>query len=253
MTWKTIGQSVTGTSHLQNGKGCEDAGSCRVHNLANGEYALVCFASDGAGSAAFATEASAAAVSAAHEFAEALLQDGRELTDSHLIALGEYIYDRLNEMAAAEEAPKNEFSCTLLGCIITPQKSGFLQIGDGAIIRNDGSGHFTQIWWPYNGEYQNSTAFIIDDPSLAHLQYKVIDEPVTEVALFTDGLQQLALNHVSMAVHQPFFAGLFPALRRAESEEHLSILNTRLAEYLSGNAINSRTDDDKTLLLATRE
>jgi hypothetical protein len=253
MNWKTIGQSVIGTSHLQNGKGCEDAGLCRVVTQANGEEALVCFASDGAGSAAFAAEASNAAVLAAHEFAEALLQDGRELTDSHLVALGEYIYDRLNEMAAAESAPKNEFSCTLLGCIITPHRSGFLQIGDGAIVRNDGSGHFTQIWWPYNGEYQNSTAFIIDDPRLANLQYKVIDEPVTEVALFTDGLQQLALNHVSMAVHQPFFTGLFPALRKAENEGHLSILNTRLAEYLSGNAINSRTDDDKTLLLATKE
>ncbi len=252
MNWKTIGQSVIGTSHLQNGKGCEDAGSCRVFTLADGEEALVCFASDGAGSAAFAAEASTAAVSAAHEFAEALLQDGRELTDSHLVALGEYIYDKLNEMATAQGAPKNEFSCTLLGCIITPKKSGFLQIGDGAIVRNDGSGHFTQIWWPYNGEYQNSTTFIIDDPALANLQYKVIDEPVTEVALFTDGLQQLALNHVSMAVHQPFFAGLFPALRKAENEEHLSILSTRLAEYLAGNAINGRTDDDKTLLLATR-
>jgi hypothetical protein len=55
-----------------------------------------------------------------------------------------------------------------------------------------------------------------------------------------------------MAVHQPFFANLFPALRRAENEEHLSILNERLAAYLSGDAINGRTDDDKTLLLATR-
>ncbi|WP_295667869.1 PP2C family serine/threonine-protein phosphatase [uncultured Mucilaginibacter sp.] len=253
MTWKTIGQSVIGTSHLQNGKNCEDAGASRIHRLSNGEDVLVCFASDGAGSAAYAAEASTAAVSAAHEFTEALLQDGRELTDGHLIALGEYIYDRLVELAAAKEVPKNEFSCTLLGCIITPKKSGFVQIGDGAIVRNDGSGHFTQIWWPYNGEYQNSTAFIIDDPSLALLQYKVIDEPITEIAIFTDGLQQLALNHVSMAVHQPFFAGLFPALRRAENEEHLSILNSRLADYLSGDIINNRTDDDKTLLLATRE
>ena len=252
MNWKIIGQSVIGTSHLQNGKNCEDAGGCRVVRLANGDDALVCFASDGAGSAAYAGEASVAAVSAAYDFAEALLLDGRELTDAHLVALGEYIYDRLVELAAATDVPKNEFSCTLLGCIITPARSAFVQIGDGAIVRNDGSGHFTQVWWPYNGEYQNSTAFIIDDPNLALLQYKVIDEPVTEVAIFTDGLQQLALNHVSMAVHQPFFANLFPALRRAENEEHLSILNSRLADYLSGDAINSRTDDDKTLLLATR-
>jgi len=252
MTWKTIGQSVIGTSHLQSGKGCEDAGSCQVIRLASGEEALVCFASDGAGSALHAAEASAVAVSAAHEFAETLLQEARELTDAHLVALCEYVYDRLESLASAGGTPKNEFSCTLLGCIVTPENTGFLQIGDGAIVRNDGSGHFTQVWWPYNGEYHNSTAFIIDDPGLAHLQYKVIDEPVTEVAIFTDGLQQLALNHITLAVHQPFFAGLFPALRRAENDEHLSILNLRLGDYLSGNAINGRTDDDKTLLLATR-
>jgi hypothetical protein len=253
MTWKVIGQSVIGTSHIQNGKSCEDASDCRVIIQPNGEDALVCFASDGAGSAAYAAEASTAAVLAAHEFTQALIEDGRDLTDAHLVALAEYIYDRLDEMAVAQGTPKNEFSCTLLGCIVTTQASGFIQIGDGAIVYNDGSGYFTQVWWPYNGEYQNSTAFIIDDPNLAHLQYKVIDRPVTEIAIFTDGLQQLALNHVSMAVHQPFFGNLFPALRRAESEEHLLILNSRLADYLSGYAINSRTDDDKTLLLATRE
>ncbi|HEY4326629.1 MAG TPA: PP2C family serine/threonine-protein phosphatase [Mucilaginibacter sp.] len=252
MIWKVIGQSVIGSSHLQNGKGCEDAGTYRVFTMPDDSEALICFASDGAGSAEYADQASAAAVSAAIEFALNLLGNGEDLTDASLLALGEHVYDRLCELADALRTPKNECSCTLLGCIILPEKAGFLQIGDGAIVRNDGYDHFTPIWWPSNGEYQNSTVFVIDDADLANLNYKVIDEPITEVALFTDGLQQLALNYESMTAHQPFFANLFPALRKAEISEHLSILTTRLSDYLSGSAISSRTDDDKTLLLATR-
>ncbi len=37
-----------------------------------------------------------------------------------------------------------------------------------------------------------------------------------------------------------------------ENAAHIDILNNRLARYLASDTINSRTDDDKTLLLATR-
>lgn len=252
MIWKIIGQSVIGSSHIQSGKGCEDAIQYETVTLADGDEALICFISDGAGSAQFAQEAAKASVAMATELAADLLADEKEPTDQHLLQIAEQVYDHLNEQANIAGVPKNEFSCTLLGFILLPKKAAFLQIGDGAIIRNDGSGHFTHIFWPHNGEYQNTTAFLIDNPNLPDLRTKIVDEAISEISIFTDGLQMLTLNHETETVHQPFFTDLFKWLRMAREEAHTSALNIKLTDYLSGPVINSRTDDDKTLLLATR-
>jgi hypothetical protein len=45
---------------------------------------------------------------------------------------------------------------------------------------------------------------------------------------------------------------MFKHLRLASSSGRLQALSTQLEGYLGSDAINNRTDDDKTLLLATR-
>ncbi|MDN3582527.1 PP2C family serine/threonine-protein phosphatase [Mucilaginibacter flavus] len=252
MIWKVIAQSVIGSSHVAGGRGCEDAVRyCQVP-LPDGDEALIGFVSDGAGSAAHAAEASTLAVNQSVQIVHNWIIAGKEIDDIALMELAEQVYDKLDQVAQKKEAALNEFSCTLLGFVLLPQKACFMQIGDGAIARNDGSGYFTHLWWPHNGEYQNTTAFLIDDPSLKNLKTKVIDESIAEVALFTDGLQMLALNNETETVHQPFLNDLFKVLRMTENAAHIDILNNRLAGYLASDTINSRTDDDKTLLLATR-
>ena len=252
MIWKVIGQSVIGSSHIQAGKTCEDAVRYSVTDLPDNEQALICFASDGAGSALHAAEASHFVVDKGVSILTSWINTNKTIDDAALIELAELLYDQLKSIADEREIALNEFSCTFLGAILFPDKSCFLQIGDGAIIRNDGFGNMTHVWWPHNGEYQNTTTFLIDDPNLPNLKTKIIYEPVQEVALLTDGLQMLALNNETESVHQPFFSTFFKVLRMTDNPEHVEILNNRLADYLSGDSINSRTDDDKTLLLATR-
>lgn len=252
MIWKVIAQSVIGTSHIAAGKTCEDAVHFCLAELPRGGEALICFVSDGAGSATYAAEASAAAVQQGTDIMRDWILAEKEIDDAALMELAEMIYDGLDTLAAEREVMLNEFSCTLLGYVILPEMACFMQIGDGAIVRNDGSGYFTHLWWPHNGEYQNTTTFLIDDPNLRNLKTKVIHESIAEVAIFTDGLQMLALNNETETVHQPFLNDLFKVLRMVENPEHIDILNNKLAGYLAGDTINSRTDDDKTLLLATR-
>lgn len=252
MIWKVIGQSVIGSSHIQSGKTCEDAFDYRLVNLAGDEQALICFVSDGAGSALYAAEASQLAVKTGVKLLAEWIDEDKDIDDAALVELTELVYDELKADADEKAVQLNEFSCTLLGFIILPEKACFLQIGDGAIVRSDGSDGFTHVWWPHNGEYQNTTTFVIDDPNLPNLKTRIINESIFEVALFTDGLQMLALNNETESVHQPFFNDLFKVLRMTRSQEHIDILNGRLLGYLSGDVINSRTDDDKTLLLATR-
>jgi hypothetical protein len=87
---------------------------------------------------------------------------------------------------------------------------------------------------------------------MPNLKIIKILEPVHEVALTTDGLQMLVLNNETSTLHQPFFTSLFKGLRIADDSEKIEILNKKLREYLSSSIINERTDDDKTLFLATR-
>lgn len=252
MTWKVIGQSVVGSSHVLVDRPCEDAINYRTITLKNGDDVLVGFVSDGAGSAMYAAEASATAVRIGVDLVNEMIDTRVIVNDRSVLILAENIFDNLKKQAEALGVPANEFSCTLLGFVIFPNKACFIQIGDGAIVRNDGSGHFTWVWWPHNGEYQNTTAFLIDDPNFSNLKTRVIEERIDEVAVFSDGLQMLALNYETETVHQPFFNDLLKWLRLAKEDDHIAILNKKLADYLNSDTINNRTDDDKTLLLATR-
>ena len=252
MIWKVIGQSVVGSSHVLVDRPCEDAISYRTIPLKTGDEVLVGFVSDGAGSAKYAAEASATAVKIGVELVLEMIAINVMINQRAALVIAENIFDNLKKQAEELGEPANEFSCTLLGFVIFPNKACFLQIGDGAIIRNDGTGHFTWLWWPQNGEYQNTTAFLIDDPNFANLKIRVIEERINEVAVFSDGLQMLALNTEEQNVHQPFFEPFFKYLRLADTTEKINVLNRKLAEYLNSALINERTDDDKTLFLATR-
>jgi len=252
MMWKTIGQSIAGTSHLQTGKACEDAVRYAIALQPDGGEVLVCCASDGAGSAKFAAEASLFLTGQIASLLCAEIRIGNELDEAALLEMFELVYDGFVEKANEVGEPLNEFSCTLLGCVVYAERAVFFQTGDGAIIRGDGSGGYVPVWWPQNGEYSNTTHFFIDDAAFSHVKMQCINEAVTEVGIFTDGLQMLALNYESLTVHQPFFTGMFKWLRKATTQDDTNILDKKLAAFLAGDLINSRTDDDKTLLLATR-
>lgn len=252
MSWKAIGQSVIGTSHTAAGKECEDAIAYRIVNTPDNHEVLICCASDGAGSALYAGWASEYTVNTVMEFATDLVANGNELDEGLLYTMLETVYEGLEKEAEEKEVELNEFSCTLLGCIATTTQTAFFQVGDGAIVRNDGSDFYTTVWWPENGEYQNTTSFLIDDSTFSNVNMQIINEGIDELAIFTDGLQLLALNIETQSVHQPFFSGMLKHLRMADDAQKTNVLYRKLGEYLDSAIINERTDDDKTLFLATR-
>jgi len=252
MIWKIIGKNVKGTSHAQSGKDCEDAVSYCMLNLPDTSEILVCCVCDGAGSARFAKDASVLVsefiVSA---FAKQIRQEV-EIDDVIIRQILETAFDKLSVLAEESNSPISEYSCTCLAAIVFEHKAIFLQIGDGVIVREDGSGSYTPVFWPYNGEYLNSTAFLVDDINFPFLKILCVGESIDEIALMTERLQNLTLNNESQGVHQPFFNDLFKWLRMAKQPEHVAVLQSKLESYLDSPVINNRTDDDKTLLLATR-
>lgn len=251
MKWKFIGESVIGTSHLQSGRICEDFISFELIQQPEQEI-LICCLSDGAGSAKYAADASSYVTKTTVEEIKKLIFKNEKINSASIYAIVELLYDNLELRAKQFTTTINEFSCTILGCILYEESSIFFQIGDGIIVREDNSGNYISIWLPQNGEYSNTTTFLIDDHNFGNLKILELNESINEIALTTDGLQMLILNNETNTLHQPFFLNLFKWLRQANTQEHINILQRKLNEYLSSSIINSRTDDDKSLFLATR-
>ena len=110
--------------------------------------------------------------------------------------------------------------------------------------------HFA--FWPTKGEYANVTEFVTDPMATEELQFDAGDMPIVDLAMFSDGLERLALDFNAGEVHAPFFSGLFPYLYRC-SPGHLLELESQMSAFLGSERVNARTDDDKTLILATRQ
>lgn len=254
--WKYTGTSVIGSSHLQMNHPCQDACLCQVFTTVEGENVLVAVASDGAGSACFSD---VGADLACHGFTEALrdhFSSGgkiEDITREFMVSLLESIRQTLSREAEQTETPLREYACTLLAAITGARSAVFFQIGDGAIViageeEPDGYGW---VFWPDKGEYDNTTLFITDCEAAENCRYEYTSSRITRIALFTDGLERLALVWRNQTVHTPFFTRLFTYLETAPSRDPEELAQP-LTAFFSSPMVNARTDDDKTLIIAER-
>jgi hypothetical protein len=256
--WKYIWASAVGTSHSLTGAPCQDSSGCRVFTAADGTRVLVAVASDGAGSASRSEEGSALACSLFLSEMEALFgeegdgdvrQVSREFLEGWLTSFRREVDLR----AEHEGLTARDFACTLLAAVVGEDCAAFAQIGDGAIVVPDPDepGEYNYVFWPEQGEYANQTYFATEDGAASRLQYDLVPHRVDEVAVLTDGLQNLALHFQSRTAHAPFFRPIFAWLRPAP-DDYSEKFTASLSGYLNSPAVNDCTDDDKTLILATR-
>lgn len=243
--WKALGESVAGTSHLAVNGECQDAVALRI--LGEGDGQILIFAlSDGAGSARYASDASKLCVEGFCRLAEKSVTDPAETVD--LLKCCEELHGILMERAKELEVAPRELAATVIGGVVTPNRAWFIHIGDGCIIREKDGGYHA-VTWPDSGEFVNTTVFLTSPDWKERAQCRVYDEPVTGIAAFTDGLQELVLEHANRSVHQPFFPGMMARLREPGDSFQLA---QPLRDFLASAPVNERTDDDKTLLLACR-
>jgi hypothetical protein len=140
-----------------------------------------------------------------------------------------------------------------LGLLIGESSAACLQVGDGVMVLADSEERtYNHVFWPDRGEYANMTHFVTQDDAIEHLQFESIGRRIVEAALLTDGLQTVALNYQEQTAYEPFFKGLFAPLRAATAEGNSPTLADSLAAFLSSPRVNEKTDDDKTLVLASR-
>lgn len=252
--WRYVGASVEGTSHLARAIPCQDAHAIgsRPPDIDEVFWAVV---ADGAGSARYSERGARRACDYLGR------RISRWLSIHHGIdawpneqVIHEWVTDtreQLMQLASREGIAPRDYACTISGIVVGLDEAICFQIGDSTIVVRNPEGHYQVVIWPENGEYVNSTFFLTDETFDQALLVQSLPYAPPEVSLFTDGIQRLALHLASRTVHAPFFTPMFARLAREKSRQ-AAVLESELRKFLSSPAVNQRTDDDRTLVLATR-
>lgn len=254
--WKYGYASVVGTFHLKSSAPCQDASRIEVVVDASGAEVLLAVASDGAGSAAMAQLGSRLACGLFVDEVKSHIEGGaaRALLSHNFIT--DWI-GKFRRMAVGwsrgEGARIQDFACTLMAAVVWSERAIYFHVGDGAIVesRRDEPDRYTVVSWPQQGEYAHMTNFLTDADAAEKVVREERSGAIDEVAIFTDGIQRLALDYRERSAHAPFFTPMFEWLR-PRLGGYSRELSDSLAVYLNSEKINLRTDDDKTLILATR-
>jgi hypothetical protein len=245
-TWRVLAASVRGTSHARCEQPCQDAHAWR--RLPGGAVAIA--VADGAGSV---THAEAGARAAAHAAVDSLVSSAPAVVDGNWTtaldhALGAALV-AVNDEAAKREVELRELSTTLMACVLTGDSVTVAQVGDGAVIAADAEG-MRALTAPTSGEFANETVFLTSAGAVDAAQRVTWRGAARHLALFTDGLQGLALKMPARTPHEPFFVPLFEFVAQAGDPRDAE---TQLAAFLAGPRVTARSDDDLTLVLVARD
>jgi len=252
-SWRFVGASVKGTGHVTAGLPCQDTSEVQLYVTGDDEALLLLVTSDGAGSAAHSEVGSQLACTETMKWVtRRLSQAGERLSELDGQMLVHDLRTMLTNRAEDLKHDLRDLACTLNVAAILPGYQWYLQVGDGATIVQAGEEPARVVFWPDNGEYANQTYFLTDVPD-RHIHVSCGAEPITRVAVMTDGLQTLALSLQHRAAHAPFFGTMFGTVETLVpgDEEGRQQLEATLRKFLDSPAVNARTSDDKTLVLAS--
>jgi hypothetical protein len=253
--WRTAYASVIGTSHTATGAPCQDAGRCEVV-ADDGSEILIAAVADGAGSAGHSEDGSRIAVDSYLAEMSGLATEDPSLASLDRAVVVRWMHglrDNIRHTAETEGHEFSEYACTFLGAVVGPTRAMFVQIGDGAIVvRDAGSEDYSWVFWPQNGEYANTTNFITQEDFESVVEVEFADMVPIELGIFSDGIERLVLDMGHKTVHTPALRPIFQWLARTEAPNGCCGESPALLAFLRSEKVNSRTDDDKTLVVATR-
>ena len=246
--WRCIAASVRGIGHERSGHPCQDAHGWR----AVGSTIMAATVADGAGSAASSEVGARIASDSALEAIVASIGLVMPATDENWsdAMLGAALAAKTAVEAEAElrGIEVRDLASTLIVAAAYPAGIAVAQIGDGAVVVREKSGGLSAVTIPQNGEYLNETIFLVSPSAIETAQVVVWHGEPSQFALFSDGLQTIALSAKENTPFAPFFEPLF---RFASGITDQIRADLELAEFLKSPRFEQRTDDDLTLVLAT--
>lgn len=251
--WRIAGASVEGTSHTARGDACQD-----FHRFKSAGDIVIVAAADGAGSASNGLDGAKMVCASFIKNVEAYFSQGGKIGQLNEEFVTRWIADiqeRIARAAKKKDKEARHYSCTFLAAVVSPGSAAFFQIGDGAIVysllEDPGSYCFPIV--PAQGMYVNTTDFITDAAAPQKIKCQFLPVPVANVGIFTDGIQALAIDYSEGGEgkpHTPFWTPMFAPFARNVDPVGLT---KKLEDFLASETVNRRTDDDKTLILISRD
>ena len=142
-------------------------------------------------------------------------------------------------------------ACTLIAFVATPNWIAAMQIGDGfLVIRLNNNQEYQLLLKPDKGEFINETKFVTSKNVLSTFNFKFLSGIPKFICASTDGLEKVAIRLSNWTPHAPFFNPLETYLEKTNNPESNK---QYLEKFLNSERLNSRTNDDKTLLLCLNE
>lgn len=252
--WRFAHASVIGAAHLAQNTECQDRFICRSIETKEGEI-LIAAVADGAGST---SSGQIGAELACRIFAEEA-EDFLKTTNASLRSLNqdfgkywlEFFQKQIAGIAEKEQKPVRDYASTFVAAIVGARNAVFFQVGDGAAVYTVGEKPEEYVFGidPVETEYANVTDFLTDKEAFSALRFKQTDAPIENLILFSDGIFAVAVDYKTNQPHAPFLRPMIAPLVSGQNVENLS---AKLENFLASAKINEKTDDDKTLILASR-
>ena len=255
-SWHVAHASATGVSHLASQSECQDRFACQTIETESDGAILIAAVADGAGSTSDGQTGAELACKLFIEEVSDFLESKNASIKSLTIDFGrlwiEYFQRQISATAESDKKAIREYSSTFVGAVVGEKHAAFFQLGDGGIVVSN-SGEQNSYRFavaPVESLYVNMTDFLTDETAAANLRFEIVEESLTDVILFSDGIFSVAVNYQTNEPHEPF---LMPMLAPLRGEIVPPNLNGKLEKFLDSPKINEKTDDDKTIILASRK
>lgn len=247
--WRVVAASVAGRHNKESFQSGQDA---YCSNQVDPDV-LIAAVADGAGSADCSALGSSLAVRAAVIQATRQLSAGVPAGGEEWGALLLKTF-RAAHVEVANEAEKLDISPAAFATTLTVAlaTSGWLavgQIGDGSVVARLPDDSLQSMTSTADQEYINETTFLTSPLFSESVQLNVQPGAFTGLALFTDGLQRLALKMPQGTPHPTFFSPLLALLATTPTGE----ATRHLQGFLQSPRVAEKAEDDLTLLLAIRK
>jgi hypothetical protein len=249
--WTWACASHVGTSHQKTGQRLQDAFRCFVCSVVDKEV-FVAIVSDGAGSAEYGGEGASLVCRVVSLAIRRYFKSEQVMPSQAVVECWiDDARDRIYRAAHSRDKDARDFAATLVCVISDGEETLFAHIGDGcAVVRERSTGTWLVGTWPDHGEYASTTTFVTDQPD-AKLRVTYLTRAIDVVSVFSDGIERLVLDMVAKTPAERFFAVVAqPVMGGRLLAGKDPLLSSELKEYLGGEQICARTDDDKTLIVA---
>ncbi len=241
--WRSIGAKAKGIAHAANGSPCQDAFAYAP--LGPGLTAIA--VADGAGSAIFSKAGAEISVQRAVRYlqnvADLLIGDP-SIWAPAIRAAFEAARGSIVDHARRQGNIPSEFATTLQVVVLGQTACCYGRVGDGGGVGRVG-GSLVPLAPAPDNSYANETRFLTSAQSEPDVFFR--PDHVSDCAVFTDGIQHLAMQLAQWKPHDPFFNPLFDFVRMTADA---SVAEGSLSELLEAERFDRRTDDDRALVIS---